>query len=261
MSSVFNTPQMALPLMHSDKASFSNFWPGRNQEVVSTIRACVETFETDIANQHTFLTTAHEKPLADEKPLAVDDKKVVYFYGPSGAGKSHLLFSVARLAKERDINTSYVSLDDPRLTGEMLALIKVQGLVCVDNIHVWAGEENKERSLFTLFEQIKHAGGQLLISAKQPPESSGFLINDLVSRLASGLIYPLHALNDNERPAALKMRANQRGMKISDDSVTYLLSRLSRDPGDLFDVLDRIDKASLEEKRRITIPFLQRLLK
>jgi DnaA family protein len=134
-------------------------------------------------------------------------------------------------------------------------------VVCVDDIEEWAGDVDKERALFTLFEQIKHAGGQLIVSATQPPNSSDFVIKDLVSRLSSGLIYPLHELNDEHRFEALKMRAKVRGLSISDDAVRYLQSRSSRDTGELFEVLDRIDHASLVEQRRVTIPFLQNLLK
>jgi len=48
---------------------------------------------------------------------------------------------------------------------------------------------------------------------------------------------------------------------ISDDTVKFLLKRSSRDNRELFEILDRIDQASLVEKRRITIPFLQSLFK
>lgn len=227
------TPQMALPLAHTDKASFDNFWIGHNTELISAIRASVE----------------------------LGEPKVVYFYGPSGAGKSHLLFAAMRLAKEEIINTSYLSLSDAHVSPQMLEVVDVEHVVCIDNVHAWAGSEERERALFTMFEQIKHAGGQLIVSAVQPPEQSGFLIRDLISRLSSGLIYPLHDLSEDQQLAALKMRANQRGLSISDETVAYLLSRSSRDTGELFAILDRIDQASLVEKRRITIPFLQQLFK
>jgi len=225
--------QLAFPLSGSDKASFENYWLGHNSEVVTAIEASVR----------------------------VGEPKVVYYYGPSGVGKSHLLFAAMRLAKAEIINTSYLSLNDDYVTADMLAVVDVKHVVCVDDIETWAGNTDKERALFTLFEQIKHAGGQLIVSASQPPELSGFEINDLVSRLSSGLIYPLHELTDEQRFEALKMRAKARGLSISDDAVRYLQSRSSRDTGELFEVLDRIDHASLVEQRRVTIPFLQNLLK
>lgn len=224
---------MALPLTSNDKATFENYWLGHNTELVAVIESSVIT----------------------------GAPKVVYYYGPPGAGKSHLLYAAMRLAKSDVINTSYLSLSDSYVSIDMLAVVDVEHLVCVDDIDAWAGDVDKERALFTLFEQIKHAGGQLIISSSQPPDSSGFVIKDLVSRLSSGLIYPLQELNDEQRFEALKMRAKVRGLSISDDAVRYLQSRSSRDTGELFEVLERIDRASLVEQRRVTIPFLQDLLK
>ena len=225
--------QLAFPLSSNDKASFENYWLGHNSELVTAIESSVRAGEP----------------------------KVMYYYGPSGTGKSHLLFAAMRLAKSEAINTSYLSLSDDYVSPDMLAVVDVKHIVCVDDIEAWAGDSDKERALFTLFEQIKHAGGQLIISAVQPPDASGFAIKDLVSRLSSGLIYALHELNDEQRFEALKMRAKVRGLSISDDAVRYLQSRSSRDTGELFDVLERIDRASLVEQRRVTIPFLQNLLK
>lgn len=228
-----STPQMALPLAHSDKASFDNYWHGDNSELISAVRSSIETGEP----------------------------KVVYFYGRPGSGRSHLLYAAMRLAKEEIINTSYLSLDDANVGPELLSVVDVEHVVCVDNIQIWAGSESRERALFTLFEQIKHASGQLIVSASQPPENAGFVLRDLISRLSSGLIYPLYDLNEEQQLEAIRMRANQRGLSISDDTVRYLISRSSRETSELFSILDKIDKASLAEKRRITIPFLQRLLK
>lgn len=228
-----NTGQLALAIATQDKASFDNFWVGHNAELIQALKTSVCTGEP----------------------------KVVYFYGTRGSGKSHLLFAAMRLAKYEVINTSYYSLKDEYVAPEMLPLVDVKHVVCIDNIQAWAGNKAKERALFTLFEQIKHAGGQLLVSASHPPESSGFVIRDLISRLSSGLIYPLHELTDEQRIEALKMRAQHRGLAVSDDAIKYLVSRSPRDTTELFTVLDKIDQASLAEKRRVTIPFLQELLR
>ena len=226
------TSQMALPISQGDKACFENYWVGHNFELISALKNSIQR----------------------------GDPKLIYFYGPTGAGKSHLMFSTMRLAKEEIINTSYLSLADMNVTPEVLEVVDVAHIVCVDNIDYWAGDERLERSLFTLFEQVKHAGGQLFISAAQPPESCQFNLHDLVSRLSSGLVYPLYELNEEQQFEAIKMRANFRGLSISEEAVKYLISRSPRGTAELFEILDHIDRASLIEKRRITIPFLQKLL-
>ncbi len=234
--------QLAFALAGDDKASFENFWQGDNQELVSCLKSAIACRKNDIGLD----------------PTA--QPKVIYGYGPEGCGKSHLLYAVMRAAKNVDIQHSYSSLSDRYIRPEMLETINASGLVCIDNIQCWAGDNHNERALFTLFEQIKYAGGQLVVMAKQAPEVSEFSLRDLVSRLSSGLIYPMYELSDEQRFEALKMRAGHRGLVVSDDVLTFLVSRASRNTQELFAFLDEMDKASLLEKRKITIPFLQSLL-
>lgn len=233
MINLNTTPQMALALTHNDKASFDNYWVGNNYELVTALRVMLQSKEVS----------------------------VLYVYGPSGAGKSHLLFAAMRQAKQDGIKTSYISLDDEHVSIDMLSIVDVDHLVFIDNIYAWAGDLEKEQALFTLFEQIKHAGGQLVVTASQPPEASSFILRDLVSRLMSGLIYGLHPLTEEQQLDAITMRANQRGLLISEDTVKFLVKHSSRDNRELFMILEQIDQASLVEKRRITIPFIQALLK
>lgn len=224
--------QLTFPLGVSDRASFDNYFLGQNTELVNAIKASVRGLDTSL----------------------------LYFYGAPNSGKSHLLFAALSLAKADGIKASYISLGDEYVVPEMLSAIDMSNLVLVDNADTWAGDREKERALFTLFEQIKHAGGQLLISASQPSEAAGFAIPDLVSRLSSGLIYAVTALSEEQQFDALKMRASHRGLSISDEALKYLLTRMTRDTGEIFELLERIDHASLAEQRRVTIPFLQSLL-
>lgn len=224
--------QLALALASQDKASFDNFFSAENGELVEALKLMVTQSEY----------------------------RVLYLYGATGSGKSHLMFACMRLAKQLGGQSSYQSLADSYVTPEMLALIEPAHLVCIDNIGAWAGSTERERALFTLFEQIKHEGGQLVVAANQPADISGFVIPDLISRLSSGLIYPLLPLTDDQTLSALKLRAEQRGLSVTLDVLRYLLSRATRNTAELFQILDQIDRASLAEQRRITIPFIQNLL-
>lgn len=224
---------MVLPLGSNDQASFDNFWVGHNNELVTAIQASIRKGEP----------------------------RLLYLYGPAGSGKSHLLFASTRFAKDEIQDSTYLSLRDSYASPAMLDEVDVHHLVCIDDIHEWAGDAEREQALFALFEKVKSAKGQLLIGATQAPQACGFALRDLVSRLASGLVYAVSALTEEQQFEAIKLRAHQRGLRISDDTVRYLLSRSTRDTTELFSILDEIDRASLIEKRRITIPFLQTVLR
>lgn len=231
-SHINSVGQLTFPLAGNDKACFDNFLPGQNAELMDAVKAAVRGSVT----------------------------KLLYIYGPQNSGKSHLMFAAMRLAGDESIGTSYLSLADADISPEMLSVVDVSNVVLVDNIDCWAGDREKERALFTLFEQIKHAAGQLIVSASKPCDFAGFLIPDLISRLSSGLIYAVEPLSEELKFGAIKLRANHRGLSISDEAIKYLLTRMTRDTGDLFKLLEQIDLASLAEQRRVTIPFLQNLL-
>jgi DnaA family protein len=72
-------------------------------------------------------------------------------------------------------------------------------------------------------------------------------------------MYLLHPLEDEEKIAAIRLRAHNRALEIGDEAVRYILNQYPRDMHSLFTLLERIDDASLTQKRRVTIPFLRSL--
>ncbi len=70
------------------------------------------------------------------------------------------------------------------------------------------------------------------------------------------MVYQLQPLRDQQLLQALQSRARERGCEIPDDTAAYLLKRLPRDTASLFDMLERLDQASLVAQRKLTVPFV-----
>jgi len=60
--------------------------------------------------------------------------------------------------------------------------------------------------------------------------------------------------------AALRLRAAARGFELPVGTARYLLRRCPREAPSLFALLDRLDRASLAARRRLTVPFVRQLL-
>ena len=129
----------------------------------------------------------------------------------------------------------------------------------VDSLDAIAGRVSWEEQLFQLCNHSRDEGKSLIIAATAPPASLGLELRDLVTRLMSGLTYQVLPLADDQKIIALKERASARGFEVGEEAMKYILTHYRRDMGNLFRVLDEIDKASLEQKRLITIPFLRTL--
>ena len=51
------------------------------------------------------------------------------------------------------------------------------------------------------------------------------------------------------------------GFEMPTDAVEYLLRRYPRDMHALIRLLDRLDRSTLEQQRRVTIPFIKEVMK
>ena len=70
------------------------------------------------------------------------------------------------------------------------------------------------------------------------------------------LIFQLHGLSDEDKLRALQLRASRRGLHLTDEVGRFILNRGSRSMNSLFDLLEQLDRASLQAQRKLTIPFL-----
>ena len=77
---------------------------------------------------------------------------------------------------------------------------------------------------------------RILVSASAPPVSVEFKLKDLGSRLASGPIWKLKPLDDDDLLAALQMRSRWRGLELTDEAGRYLLRRATRSIKALFEI-------------------------
>jgi DnaA family protein len=132
--------------------------------------------------------------------------------------------------------------------------------VCIDDVQLLAGKKEWEEALFHLFNRVRDQGGRMIVSATAPPNQLRIQLPDLVTRLGWGTVYQVKPLNDEGKKVALQQRAKNRGLQFPDEVVEYVLRRSLRDMNSLFELLDKLDVASLIEQRKLTIPFVKQYL-
>jgi DnaA family protein len=155
---------------------------------------------------------------------------VLYLWGETGSGRTHLLHAATRA------NPALVTADD------------VQAL-----------EEPAQQLLFAAINEARQGGAPVLAAGSQPPAQLP-LREDLRTRLAWGLVYQLKPLSDEDKALHLRSQAARRGLRLSDEVLGYLLSRLPRDLASLNSVLEALDRYSLEAKRPLTLPLVREAL-
>ena len=123
------------------------------------------------------------------------------------------------------------------------------------------GNAEWEVAIFDLINRVRETGRTLLImSADQSPANLPVQLPDLASRLTWGEVYQLTPLNDHQKIEVLQKAAYQRGIELPDETANFLFKRLERDMKTLFNALEKLDQASLQAQRKLTIPFVKEIL-
>jgi DnaA family protein len=183
----------------------------------------------------------------------------IYLWGGEGSGKSHLSYATCDSDSILIPLKTLQSIDAERGVDAIKGLESYQ-LIVLDDIDVVVGDRIWEEELFHLFNRVKDGGKRLLITASSPLSELQIVLPDLQSRLSEAVVEKLVALSDRDKWAVVQQRAAARGMKIGDEVVEFLINRTARDFHTLFTLLEKLDEQTLIAQRKITIPFVKKLL-
>jgi DnaA-homolog protein len=229
--------QLSLSVNLNDDATFSNFYAPihtHNASVIDSVRNQIE----------------------------IAKEPFIYLWGASGCGLSHLLQAACHRAQILEKRFQYLPLRD--LMGyapeELLYELELLDFVCLDGLDVVVGRADWQLALFNLYNRLRDAGKLLLVTAHLGPHQLPVSLPDLASRLHWGATFHVHSLNDEEKRQALQLRANARGLELNDEVAQFIIQRLPRDMNELFSQLNRLDRASLDQQRKLTIPFVKQVL-
>ena len=214
--------QMILDIAPAPAPTLDGFVPGRNAELLVSLYALANGSNRD---------------------------HFIYLWGGPGCGRSHLLKAVAAAAQREGRTAVWFNATGAGAADDTLVL--------ADDVHTL--DAAAQIALFNLHNRLRAGGGSLLASGNAAPAQL-LLRPDLQTRLAAGLVYQVHGLDDGEKAAALRGHADARGFRLSKEVSDYLLRHTGRDMPSLLALLDALDRYSLASRRAITVPLLRELL-
>ncbi len=208
-----------------------------------------------------FERLGNEQVVAAIENLGTADGQSLYLSGPPGSGRSHLLQAACGEVSRRGATAVYLPLRDYcQADPALLEGFEHLTLVAIDDLDSVAGMTDWEEALFHCYNRLRDTGGHLLLAAGSAPSGLGLRLPDLVSRLDALLRFRLSPPDDARRAMILAHAAAERGLKLPSESARYLLRHEARDLHHLMQVLDRLDAASLQRQRRLTVPFIRSIL-
>jgi len=169
--------------------------------------------------------------------------------GPEGAGKSHLV-NVWRVHSAAQV-VSAAEVDE-----QMVDHLGAQPLA-VEDVDRFGRDE---RALFHLMNLSRERGFDILLTARSLPGAWPVALSDLRSRLRSVPFAEIGAPDDALLRAVLVKLFDDRQLSAPPAVIDYLLHRMERSVAAAADLVARIDKSALAERRRITARFAARFV-
>ncbi len=169
--------------------------------------------------------------------------------GPAGAGKSHLV-NVWRCTSGAHV------LSAGEIDAAMVDALGARPLAVEDADRTL----RDERALFHLMNLSRERGFDILLTARSLPGVWPVALSDLRSRLRSLPFAQISAPDDALLRAVLVKLFDDRQLSAPPAVIDYLLRRMERSVAAAADLVARIDRAALAERRRITARFAARFL-
>lgn len=202
------------------------------------------------------LDLPHDPAMDDARFLGSDSNKAIRalvegwrdwpnraaaIYGPPGSGKTHLARIWQRAVDGDWLTAGTFPLEDPAPPR------------AVFDLGADALPRALETPLFHALNQARERQGAFLIVAREAPARWPTALPDLASRLRALPAARAEDPDDALLAALFEKLFADRQIPVDQATLNYLASRTERSFAGVADLVDRIDKAALAGRRRVTI--------
>ena len=195
-----------------------------------------------------FVSDANAKAFAMvEAPETWPEGKLALI-GPSGSGKNHLA-GIFRAAQDAVVIDAATMPTQTQFDARAVIVEDMQNL-----------PQPLEEALFHLHNNLRSAGGLLLLTADRPPARWPIALPDLASRMQATTAIEIDNPDDALLSALIMKLFADRQIIPKPELVQYLVPRIERSYAAAARIVADLDEASLAQGRKINKPLAAELL-
>ena len=177
------------------------------------------------------------------------EKNFVNLIGEKFSGKTHLINIFLEKFKG-------IKIEANEINNEFLKKIKVFENIIIENFN----DKIDENLLFTLINIVDQDNKYLILTSKTPLVDYSFNLRDLNSRSKNFLLCNIEKPGDDLMFALILKNLSDRQISIDKKLVDFIIKRIDRSYGKIFDFIYKIDKISLKRKKPIDFKIIKEAL-
>ena len=178
------------------------------------------------------------------------EKKIVNICGEKYSGKSHLSNIFIQKFKGRIIYANTVN-------NETLNSLKTYENIVLENF----GKSVNENLIYSLFNLMDQDNKYLVINSQIPINEIDFKLDDLKSRLKNCLVAKIQNPDDEMIYALIVKNFADRQISLDKKLIDFIIKRIDRSYGKIFEFIYKIDEISLKKKKSINLNIIKETLK
>ena len=177
------------------------------------------------------------------------EKNFLNISGEKYSGKSHLVSIFLK-------KFNGIKIDSDFLNNDNLRKIKPYQNVVLEDLSLGVNE----KLIYTLFNIIDQDNKFLIITSTQPITKINFKLNDLRSRTKNCLVANIENPDDELMFALILKNLSDRQITLDKKLIDFIIKRIERSYGKIFEFIYKIDKISLKKKKSIDFKIINEAL-
>ena len=206
-------------------------------------------YEQNFKDQDFYVTKSNEFSFKLLNSWPKWEKNFVNLIGQKFSGKTHLI----NIFLEK---FNGIKIEANELTNDSLKQIKIFENIIIENFN----DQVDENLFFTLLNIIDQDNKYLILTSKKPIVEYEFKLDDLNSRSKNFLLSYIEKPSDDLMFALILKNLSDRQISIDKKLIDFIIKRIDRSYGKIFDFIYKIDEISLKRKRPIDFKIIKEAL-